>query len=256
LLLVAAVLTSCSAQSAAFDACPCAAGAYCCDSGVCATSQDTCAVATAALSSSVRGTWTGYIENFQWSSDDSLRISIAVSEDGTISGHARIGLAMPPNPATDPSVPWPLDSDPQDAPPAYIPGFVYTAQSVSWQSLRLKFMIPKYEPWQPWCALQTSYPVDGAGYYCRADAGVSVSLCDTVGGCACSSNGCDCGGLGVCECDATGCQAGAAWKGIPTGYWFDVAFTGTRGDGSVNLSAGGNDLHNVRLMQISGDVIP
>jgi hypothetical protein len=34
---------------------------------------------------------------------------------------------------------------------------------------------------------------------------------------------------------------------VPIGYWFDIAFDGALGDGSVNLSAGGSDLRNVRL---------
>src|SRR3954462_3198161 len=145
LAVLALTLSSCSDAAGPprlFSACPCAAAAVCCTSGVCAATEDACPVATAALSSTVRGAWNGYIENFQWASDDSIRISIAVSEDGALSGWARIGQATPPAPAAHPTRPWPVALGAQEPPPAYIPGFDYSAQGVSWQALRLKFMIP------------------------------------------------------------------------------------------------------------------
>jgi hypothetical protein len=282
-------LPACADQvPTAANACPCADGYVCCDSGVCAQDQSSCGVATAALSQSVQGVWTGYIENFQLSTDDSLTVAISVDPSGALSGQVTIGHATPPAPATDPALPWPVDLQGVTAKvPSYIPGFVYTAEDISWQTRRLKFRIAKYEPWQPWCALQQSYPVDATGtdFSCLPGGIVAQQvdpytgrvlpwpavvldaqgncltatipsapvncaksvLCDTVGACVCDPSGCNCGGTGVCQCDATGCQAGAVWMSVPIGYWFDIAFDGALGDGSVNLSAGGSDLRNVRL---------
>src|SRR6185436_3054232 len=57
--------------------CPCASGYVCCESGVCATEQNGCPAATAALSASVAGRWTGYVENLA-GGDDAVSITIAV----------------------------------------------------------------------------------------------------------------------------------------------------------------------------------
>jgi hypothetical protein len=276
-----------------------------CESGVCATDQTSCAEATRALAESVVGLWTGYIENFQAiSSDDSIKISMSIDPGGTLSGQVVLGQQAPPAPASDPSIPWPASLQnitPTQAwtgsagiPPSYIAGFAYTSQRIGWESRRLKFMIPKHEPWQPWCQLQQSFQVDANNFRCVPSADVLVKripgligpdgmevidpsggpildaagncqlattpptsfncekliLCDTVAGCACTGNSCNCGGRGVCECDAAGCKAGEQWMSVPIGYWFDIALLQGRGDGSINMSAGGTELYNIRLTQI------
>jgi hypothetical protein len=288
----------------AIRSCPCAAGNVCCESGVCAANQASCAQATRALSESVAGVWTGYIENFQAiNSDDSIKISMSVDASGMLSGQVTIGQQSPPAPATDPSIPWPpslqnvdptRDSSSAYIPPTYVAGFAYSARSIAWESQRLKFMIPKHEPWQPWCGLQTSFMVDNEHFSCAPAGGdilfktvtdesgtiilgldggpvrdaqgncmaattpptpvnceIAQVLCSPVAGCVCTSTGCNCGGLGVCECDASGCKAGAQWMSVPIGYWLDIALLNGRGDGSINLSAGGTELYNVRLTQTS-----
>jgi len=295
LLSGATGVSACASRTeTAIKPCPCASGYVCCDSGVCAQDQSGCSQATAALSASASGQWTGYIENFQLSTDDSITVSIAAADDGTLSGTVRIGHGPPPPPATDGSTAWPAEVQGVDAiVPVYIPGFAYSVEDVSWQARRLKFRIPKYQPWQPWCALQQPYEqthcadppacttYESDGFSCSPSAGaVTVdaqggchtvatattpsvaidcakgTLCDTIGACNCQSGGCVCGGFGVCACDATGCRAGSEWMSVPIGYWFDIAFDGGKGDGSVNLSAGGNELHNVRLTRTGQAVGP
>lgn len=268
--------------------CPCASGYVCCESGVCATDATGCSAATAALSASIAGQWTGYIENLA-GGDDALRIDIVVGDDGELSGQVRIGSGTPPAPATDGTLPWPasIDHGIDTVPPTYISGFSYTAHDMSWHAKRLKILIPNHEPWQPWCALQQTHATPD-GYRCYpggdfqfSDLGMTApkldaagnclidtdtdpdvvvlasigcgqyAMCDTVKACVCTSSGCNCGGNGVCECDATGCHAGSTWMSVPIGYWLDLAFDEPDADGSLNLSAGGNELHNVRLMRAS-----
>jgi hypothetical protein len=273
-LLATAVLPACASHVATtINACPCADGFICCDSGVCAHDQSDCAVVTTALAKSIEGIWNGYVENLAPGSDDSLRIEIAIAADNTVSDQVTIGHGPPPAPATDPNLPWPVDIDGgvHAEAPIYIPGFVYTAEDISWQARRLKFRIPPYEPWQPWCALQTSYPAGGGEYSCVPAGGPVVDangncltntdppvpvgcgkfdLCDNLRACLCAPNSCTCGGLGVCDCEANGCSAGTEFMSVPLGYWFDVSFGDGEADGSVDLSTEGPDLHNVRLTRM------
>jgi hypothetical protein len=258
--------------------CPCATGYVCCESGVCATEQMGCAAATAALSATVAGHWTGYIENLA-GGDDAVDLTIAVASDGSLSGQVTIGSGTPPAPATDGTVGWPasIDQGLDTVPPTHLSGFAYTATDMSWLAKRLKIRVPTYEPWEPWCALQQSYPTPdgyrcypagnfmslGAAGNCQIDTDPTMTtdplvaigctqyaMCDTVRACNCPNPpSCNCGGNGVCECDATGCHAGSTWMSVPIGSWFDLSFHGNDGDGSVALGLGGQDRYNVRLMR-------
>ena len=130
--------------------CPCANGAFCCSSGVCAADATGCDVATAALSNSVAGEWEGYFEDFSLSTDDALKISIAVAADGTLSGHVTIGQGPAPAPPTDPDAPWPSDlviDRPGGALPPYVPGFSYEARNIRWVAKRLRFDMAPREAW-------------------------------------------------------------------------------------------------------------
>jgi hypothetical protein len=248
-------VSACADQiPSAVKSCPCATGNICCESGVCARDADSCGAATQALSESVTGTWVGYLENFPYGDDDSIRISIAVDPAGTLSGQVTLGRATPPAPTVDPSLPWPVDYDVQKAEvlPAYVAGFEHTARNIRWEAKRLRFSIARYEPWQPWCAGQQSHELspgnfsclpsdtitgDGAGYCfgclpadpltavrdCRIPINCSiVSLCQTP----------------VCSCDANGCNAQP-----DEGYSFDIALKDGVGDGSTSLAG------NIRLSQ-------
>ena len=125
-----------------------------------------CAVATAALSAFVAGHWTGYIENLV-GGDDAVDLTIAVASDGTLSGQLTIGTETPPVPATDGTVGWPpwMSRGLDTVPPAYLSGFKYTGRDMSWVAKRLKIRLPTFEPWEPWCTLQQSYPTPD-GYRC------------------------------------------------------------------------------------------
>ena len=131
--------------------CPCAGGNVCCESGVCAADSAGCGAATVALSTSVQGSWSGYIENFQ-GAPDTVRIAIAVASDGTLSGQATFGTDAPPPPAPDPALPWPPNYDTR-ADPTFVAGASYTARDINWQARRLKLKLELSELWQPWCAL-------------------------------------------------------------------------------------------------------
>ena len=158
---------------------------------------------------------------------------------------------------------------------------------MSWHAKRLKIRLPTYEPWEPWCALQQSYanpeaegyrcapagrlaantmgivPLLDANGNCLIDTDFTMTtdplipfdcghyaMCDLLKACAsCTSWGCSCGGNGVCECDAAGCHAGSTFMSVAVGYWLDLAFDDPDAEGSVNLSLGTAELHNVRLMR-------
>jgi hypothetical protein len=146
--------------------CPCADGYVCCQSGVCATSTDSCDEATSALSAQAQGKWTGYVENYSAlaSGADSLALAFDVAPDGTLAGHVTFGDAAPPPPATDPNREWPPglnDGTSETAPGLPIEGFAYEAHDIKWEARRLRFWVALSEPWKPWCELQTSYDWNG-----------------------------------------------------------------------------------------------
>jgi len=257
--LVAPACASHVSVPAEIATCPCANGAFCCSSGVCAADATGCDVATAALSNSVAGEWQGYFEDFSLSSDDSLKISIAVSPDGTMSGHVTIGQVPPPPPPTDPDAIWPpglvVDHPNQSLPP-YVAGFVYATRNIRWEAQRLRFDLAPSEAWQNWCALQTSYLSNGyfvaaGSYTCEPDPIASeqpTNKCFTnvdTGDVPCFKPMLFCLAPeqhGPCACDVGGCQANET---LPT-YSFDIALRDGIGDGSTSLTGG-----NIRLNQIS-----
>ncbi len=237
--------------------CPCAGSSVCCASGVCAANQNACDAATHALSESIQGVWTGYLENFQLSTDDSIKISIDVAPDGTLSGQVVLGKDTQPAPATDPDSPWPPSINPvTPVLPSYIPGFAYEARNIRWEARRLRFDIAQYQAWQPWCALQQSYQTGPDSYNCvpgnggvgTAPDGTGTQMCfaedragNIVAPVQCFKLFLFCDGLGPCSCDATACNARTDFS-----YSFDIALRDGIGDGSNTLSNG-----NVRLTQSS-----
>jgi hypothetical protein len=247
---------------AQIKSCPCATGYVCCESGVCAADSSRCDAATSALSASVEGSWSGYIENFdpRPEAPDSLRITLSVAPDGMLSGHIAFGGNAPP-PPTDPAVMWPPNYDIW-LDPSFLPGTSYGARDIKWQSRRLKFSVDLYEGWQPWCVLQQSYPVPGddgsmpagvtAGdrYWCNeamladynpnAPDSCAIQLSPGV------TKPVDCGKFRICsmtcQCDAAGCHAKPELTNA-----FDIAFDGATGEGSMFLGQS----YNVRLTRDS-----
>jgi hypothetical protein len=259
-LLVALSMPACASHVSvpeAIQTCPCANGAFCCSSGVCAPNANGCDAATAALSNSVEGQWQGYFENFALSTDDSLTISIVVADDGTMSGHVTIGQSPPPAPATDPDAPWPpgLNALSPSGPglPRYIPGFAYEAHHVRWEAQRLRFEIGQNEPWQPWCQLQTAYPLSDGQYRCIPGEGGGMNVdtdpqCFTediagnvIGEVPCFKLYLMCVPGTPCACEADGCAAN-----LGAVYTFDIALHDGVGDGSSSLTDS-----PIRLNQVS-----
>lgn len=250
-LLGALALPACANRvsvPAEIATCPCATGAFCCSSGVCASDATGCDVATAALSNSVAGEWQGYFENFSLSTDDSLAISIVVAADGTMSGHVTIGQTPAPTPPTDPDAVWPPGlevTQPAAVLPPYVAGFAYQARNIRWEAQRLRFEITADEAWQPWCALQTPV-VNTTGFFtpvgsynCIPDpltppvqqGGQCFSNLDT-GTTPCFKVFLFCTlKWGPCTCGATGCQASEA-----NTYSFDIALRDGIGDGTSSLT--------------------
>jgi len=256
-LLGALVVPACANHvrvPAEIATCPCANGAFCCSSGVCAADATGCDVATAALSNSVAGDWQGYFEDFSPGAenqalitDDSLAISIVVAEDGTMSGHVTMGQTPPPPPPTDPTAAWPSVLDLELATfdssnyPLYIAGFAYRASDIRWEAHRLRFQIDRSEPWQSWCHLQPIYPqLDGT--YGAAPSGqrnfvgnINSQTCYVPDGDGNPVPGVSCAQESLsefCACDTTGCGAAAG----PV-YTFDIALRDGIGDGTTSLTA-------------------
>ena len=169
ILLSTGALASCADEvTSDLNPCPCADGYVCCESGVCAQDTNACSVATQALSSQAVGMWTGYLENFELNADDSIKVAIAVGGDGTLSGQVVFGKDAAPEPPTDPSKPWPPNLPTANTfAPAYLPGFAYQADDIRWEARRLKFTAGRYEPWDSWCALQTSHEAEPGKFLCR-----------------------------------------------------------------------------------------
>lgn len=233
----------------ALNPCPCATGTVCCGSGVCAEDESSCGAATAALSASVQGKWTGYIENFKPEADDRVSVSITLGADGTLSGTVMFGAGEAPPVATDPALPWPVDRAPE-VQTSYIDGFGYQASNIAWLSRRLKLRVQTYEPWKPWCALQQSYQALPLDYYACVpnweivDDGsdqcwllppdmqpmqpincLKYSQCHEM-----------------CSCNANGCKAVD-----DVFYSLDIAFGDHQADGSINIW---NTNYNLRLTRV------
>ena len=237
--------------------CPCSGGSVCCASGICAASQDACTAATRALSESVQGVWTGYLENFQLSTDDTLKISIDVASDGTLSGQVVLGMDTPPAPATDGNAVWPPSVDPNmPLLPPYMPGFAYEARNIRWEARRLRFEMAQFQAWQPWCALQQSYQIGPDWFSCIPGTGGMSERDPSSGAVTCVATDADgsnptpvpcfkltafCSIIGPCACDAATCKARTDMF-----YSFDIALRDGIGDGSTSLAN-----TNVRLTQSS-----
>jgi hypothetical protein len=194
------------------------------------------------------GTWTGYFENFTFpSTSDAIRLSLTQSSDGSGKVSVVLGMGTPPAPPTDPAADWPPSAAPIKPDPSsldkvlggYIEGFAYDAYEVRWTEDRLQFVINNFEPFRPYCQLQTSYLTTNAGYQCiPGGSGGGSGLPD--GGWMCEAgNGqtvsceqafyCD----QLCTCVAAGC--GASVKNTTS---FDITFSGTKGDGNVTIDSG------------------
>src|SRR5262245_53865360 len=92
-----------------------------------------------------------------------------------------MGTAAPPPPATSATEYYPPGAPTGPGPtlPMLIEGFSYLARAVTWQGTRLKFLVPGTQPFEGWCALQTSYYVAQQNRYnCVPGFGGSASYAD------------------------------------------------------------------------------
>src|SRR4051812_14196348 len=120
------------------------------------------------LPAGVIGTWTGY---FQGGSpvptSDVIKFSIQQLADGSGEVRVTVGTAAAPPPAATATEDYPPGTTPNPTMrlPAFVEGVSYLAHAVTWQGSRLKFLLSIAEPWESWCALQTSYFVADANRY-------------------------------------------------------------------------------------------
>lgn len=201
------------------------------DGGLCST-PDASSPAVAGdqpftIPAALKGVWQGYFEGYTlMSGSDVVTLTLGTGSDGVDRIDVVMGVGPPPNPPTDPAALWPPQTgNGLGLPfvPTYIEGFSYAAHGVVWQGDRLTFNIESYEPWDPWCKAQSSYPMfdnNGKidGYQCLPQYGSSGNF--GTNQCTVYTNAqqtmqmaVSCGRLALCSlsmtcaCDACGCGA-------------------------------------------------
>jgi hypothetical protein len=239
--------------SAAAQPCPCAVGYICCDTGLCSPDQSSCEDTSATLFGLVKGQWVGYLENYSFlSGSDAIRISLEASDNGVASGKVVFGSAPPPPAAQPGDTFWPAVSqaDLTAIGPDVLEGATYSARDLRWEQRRLRFTIVRNEPWEPFCAVQPTFPVADApgGYQCLPERVIwsEVDRCTLQD----SREPVDCRVASVCDsgscvCTADGCHAAAA-----LGYTFDLALEGDFGNGSTSMKRHWDGVTNIRLERI------
>ena len=247
--------------------CPCDHG-VCCDSGVCATDENSCAQATTALASELAGHWTGYIEDLAYpSGSNALNVTLRVNADGSVSGQLALGAGPAPAPPIDGTVGWPSSvsatQDPTTGgqPEPGIEGYVYDVINLKWTALRLQFGIDITEAYGPWCRLQQPhYIAETDTWSCGASDTASYDAASGVCTVDDSSSGptqVDCGwvrlcvfGYAYCFCNATGCDTPYYASGSAVAFIeMDIALRGNVGDGTMAFGVG--QTRNVRLIRAS-----
>jgi hypothetical protein len=200
------------------------------------------------------GSWTGYVENYQFDSGSDV-IKLVLSVDaGRLGGKVTYGVGTPPPPATDPNTGYPTSVF-EFGRPYYWEGFAYSIVAGTYGSHRLRFNVDSLELWSGWCALQPA-PTDGSTTCLPQSSSV------TVGQDNCSFTKLDgttvpvdCGkialcfgmmpGAGVCNCSPAGCVAGSPYN--PDGDTaFDVFIAAGTASGSVSGSFGDHNVHFVK----------
>jgi hypothetical protein len=194
--------------------------------------------------SGVAGNWTGYFQAYNLrSGSDAVNLSLGTAADGSNQIHVVLGAGPPPPPATSATEQFPPGTlmDEQSL-PDLIEGFSYLAHGVKWQGQRLTFLIATHQPWEPWCALQTSYRLADStqGYNCVPGSGGVVTnsgqpneecIAEDGNGTVITPVPCTqffmCG-FRICQCDACGCAAESGFRAF-----FDITFTGDAASGAT-----------------------
>jgi hypothetical protein len=227
------------------------------------------------------GVYRGYVESFKFpDGSDSVALTLSFASDGTVTGTAYFGNALPLAPPTDPAATYP---------PGYgemftggggsqvLEGFTFTVLAGTYSAPRLRFQVQPSELWKRWCELQTKiYPYyNGAVSGCGDLLGYSCLPNGSTGGTAtgCQVSPCyqsqpipvDCGklslcqsGLGPCTCTATSCTVQVGPNGsiafdmqVAGSGSIDGSLTGIYEAGPVN-SAGHYNVHFTRVGDIDG----
>ena len=161
-------------------------------------------------------TWTGYVQGqTSLSLPNHGEFTLTLQRNGSEAcGSIIFGEPVSFPAATDPRTAAPLPADQLTQLPR-LPGFTYSLLDVSITADRLQFGVSAAEPYQSWCALQTSYPNDAEqsgfgclpnlgfgtnGTSCALDAPGPAVSCDQVVLCLYTA--------GVCECNSERCMAG------------------------------------------------
>lgn len=201
------------------------------------------------LPAGVAGSWTGYFQGGSpLTTSDVVKLSIQQAADGSGEIHVTMGTAPAPAPATSATDYYPPGgfTGIQASYTTIIEGFAYLAHAVTWQGTRLRLQIADAQPWEGWCALQTSYFVVARDQYnCipglggGSSGGSMPEMCTASDGERSTPVACPqlflCNNR-TCACDSCGCSA----KLDASSELFDVTFDG---DLLTGVGAG----HNVRL---------
>jgi hypothetical protein len=221
------------------------------------SAPDSPAVPDAGISTFAES-WTGYIENFMFSSgSDAVRISFTVDSAGQVSGVVTLGDGTPPPPPTDPNVGYPADLLTKSnvallGGPDYIAeGFAYPMTGGTLAGSRLRFTIATVELWRDWCALQT--PVGTSGR-CLPNTGAMISAdqmrCALLDPATNQYVPVDCGKFALCSqsficlCDASTCSLNDDGRSRTS---FDLNLSsGTAASGSLSGQLGQHNVHFTR----------
>jgi len=206
-------------------------------------------------STTLTGTWVGYIEGFQFM-DGSSAATMTLVQSAAVTGTVYFGVGQPLAPPTDPTLGYPPSGlDARE-------GFAFAALNVTYVAPHLTLQIQASQIWKQWCELQTTiYPdyngeSDGGcgnllGYNCLPNVAFEE-------GTFCAWSSCDhplwsnidcgklalCGSSGPCQCTATSCTVPVATVG---GIAFDMQLGATALDGTVTgLDAQAHNVHLTR----------
>jgi hypothetical protein len=191
--------------------------------------------------------WTGYIENYQFSSgSDAIKLTFAADSAGQVVGTVLFGNGTPPPQATDPNTGYPPGFAAMNTYTSgyWVEGFTYSTASGTAASSRLRFSVSSNELWSGWCALQT--PIDDGGM-CVPNWGGSClnGQCSQTNPATGQTIDVDRGKFElcfmshVCLCSTMACVADLSGGGAS----FDLTISGTNAFGSTAGDLGDHNVH-------------
>jgi len=205
--------------------------------------------------------WTGYIEQYTFASgSDAIKLTFSTDDHGNAVGTIVFGQGVPPAPATDPNVGYPLAFLPaaqtMSIDGVYVSeGFDYTFDAGKLDGQRLQLTANLAQLWSGWCALQVS-PGPGFGP-CFTTSSGRLGATELAGLQTCSVTNydpaqdlqVDCGKLllctdeRVCSCTTASCDVNRV------DAVFDLFLTGKTMSGSVKTPFRTGPVHNVHFVE-------